>query len=115
MSNGAKLTLCAIRFSLACYVAALAIRMYSMHASWQRLARILWSVGCLAYLLHVVCAFHFYHAWSHTAAYEATARDTARLFQWNCGGGLFFNCAFTLIWLADVLWWWRGLEAYAHR
>ena len=69
----------------------------------------------MAFVIHVACAFHFYHAWSHAAAYAATALDTARLFQWHWGGGLYFNYAFTIVWLIDVLWWWRGLAAYAHR
>jgi hypothetical protein len=115
MATGTTLTLWSVRVALLCYVFALALRLSSPREAAQRLARFIWTVGCSAYFAHVVCAFHFYHHWSHAAAYEATARDTARLFGWNWGGGLYFNYAFTIVWLVDVLWWWRGLEGYAHR
>ena len=104
-----------IRIALLCYVFALTLRLSSSQDSAQRLARFFWTLGLLAYLAHVICAFHFHHAWSHTAAYEATARDTARLLGWGWGGGLYFSYAFTIVWLVDVLWWCRGLEAYTHR
>lgn len=32
------------------------------------------------------------------------------------GGGLYFNYAFTAVWIADALWWWRaGLDGYRAR
>ncbi|HUY90259.1 MAG TPA: hypothetical protein VMV10_16090 [Pirellulales bacterium] len=69
-----------------------------------RLGRTVWTLGCALYLAHVACAFQFYHHWSHQAAYAETARRTAALFGWNSGAGLYFNYAFTLAWLADVVW-----------
>lgn len=71
-----------------------------------RIGRGVWTLGCLLYLAHVACAFQFYHHWSHQAAYAETARRTAELFGWNSGAGLYFNYAFTLAWLIDVIWWW---------
>lgn len=78
-------------------------------------ARLAWSGGCLAFLLHVGCAFRFYHHWSHADAYETTARRTADVVGWSWGGGLYANYAFTLVWLADVACWWRGLDEYELR
>jgi hypothetical protein len=115
MKLGTDLTLWTIRFSLLCYVGALALRLRWPDRQGQRLARLTWTLGCFAYLVHVACAFHFFHAWSHAAAYEATARDTARLFAWDWGGGLYFNYAFTLLWIGDVVWLWFGMESYQKR
>ena len=80
---------------------------------WVRLA---WTTGCAALLVHFVCAFHFYHAWSHAAAYVDTARQTAEVIGSNWGGGLFINYAVAMLWMADVAWWWfAGLPAYRRR
>ena len=98
---GDALTRWTIRVALALAVAALAARI----AQRSRPARLAWTVGCLAYLAHIFCAFHFFHDWSHSAAYAATARDTAAVFGLDWGGGLYFNYVFTLVWVVDVLWW----------
>jgi hypothetical protein len=74
----------------------------------QRAARAVWTLGCLLYLAHVFCAFQFYHHWSHREAHAETARRTAELFGWNSGVGLYFNYAFTLAWIVDVIWWWTA-------
>jgi hypothetical protein len=74
---------------------------------WQSLARWAWTAACAGFLVHVVSAFHYYHHWSHTAAYRETARRTAEIFGLNWGGGLFVNYAFTAGWIADVIWRWK--------
>jgi len=80
------------------------------------LARITWSIACAFYLAHVVAAFQSVHHWSHTAAYRETARQTAQVFAIDWGGGLYFNYLFTLIWIADALYWWQaGLQKYRNR
>lgn len=85
-------------------------------ARWQATARWLWTVGCLAYLVHVAAAFHVAHGWSHAAAYAATARDTAAATGFESGFGLWLNYLFTALWLADgAWWWWLGLAAYRQR
>ena len=87
-----------IRISLALYVAALAARPGS------RSRRICWTLGCLFFLAHAAAAFHFYHGWSHAAAYAHTAQRTAEVVGIHWGGGLWWNYAFGVVWLADVLW-----------
>ncbi len=79
------------------------------------LARAAWSVGCLLYLAHVAGAFGFYHAWSHAAAYVHTAERTQALFGWHWGGGLYFNYAFTGVWVFDTLWWCCSTLSRQHR
>jgi hypothetical protein len=78
-------------------------------------ARISWTIGCLSLLVHAVCAYHFYHNWSQAAAYRDTARQTAEVTGLDWGGGLFINYALIIGWVMDVIWWWRGLEAYRSR
>jgi len=72
----------------------------------ERSGRWGWTIGWLSYVVHVGCAFHFYHDWSHAQAYEDTARQTRELFGMDWGGGLYVNYLFTLAWAMDVAWWW---------
>ena len=78
-------------------------------------ARWVWTIGCAFFLAHVVCAFSFYHGWSHDAAYRETARQTAEVTGLHWGGGIFLNYFFTAAWLADVLWWWSAPASFARR
>ena len=109
MSPGELLTRWSVRLALALYVAALCVFLSSRGLpSWDRRARWLWTGGLAAFLVHVVRAFHYYHGWSHSAAWRDTARQTGELTGWNWGGGVWFNYAFAAVWAADVLWWWLG-------
>jgi hypothetical protein len=80
-----------------------------------RRARLAWTVGFLVFLLHVACAFQFFYGWSNTMAYAETARRTAELVGLAWGGGLYANYAFTLLWAADVCWWWIAPSTYRAR
>jgi hypothetical protein len=83
---------------------------------WWSLARLAWTAGCVAYLGHVYSAFQFYHGWSHSSAFEETARQTREAVGWEVGEGLFVSYFFTAAWLADVIWWWRAsAQNYARR
>ncbi|HMV46624.1 MAG TPA: hypothetical protein PLD20_12255 [Blastocatellia bacterium] len=82
---------------------------------WQARARWSATVGCAALALHIVCALHFYHDWSQASAYREVERQTAEVTGAAWGGGLFINYAFLALWMADVVWWWRGLEPYRRR
>jgi len=117
MSRGEWITRATIWLALGCYFVAEAIRLRSPRAEgWRRAARGCWTLGCAAYLAHVVAAFGSYHGWSHAAAYRDTARQTKELFGWDWGGGLFANYFFTFCWVVDVAdWWRRGLEGRALR
>jgi len=111
MLDGKILTLWTIRAAAALYAASI--------IAWlrrrDRNARLTWTLACLLYLAHVACAFSIYHHWSHAEAYEHTARRTAELLGAGWGGGLYFNYLFTAVWVADAIWWWRGLELYRRR
>ena len=111
MTNGDLLTRLFIWLALAAYAiaTALIVRCDSARARWA------WTLGCGFYFAHVVCAFAFFHHWSHAAAYVETARQTRELVGWDWGGGIFANYLFTVVWLADVLWWWLAPAAHARR
>lgn len=71
-----------------------------------------WSLGLVAFLAHLVCAFHFEHGWSHAKALAATAAQTAETTGLDTGFGLYLNYAFALAWLADAAW--RHLAKRSH-
>ena len=114
MDIGAWLTRGTVWLALSLYVAseiAAARDRRAGGAGWRWLK----SFGCAAFQAHVACAFHFYHHWSHAAAYADTARHTAELTGWNWGGGLYLNYAFSLVWLGEVFWAWANPNSYRQR
>jgi hypothetical protein len=116
MDSGELLTRWTVRLALALYVLGLILRARAAgRVRWQSLARLAWTAGYLAFLLHMVCAFQFYHHWSHAAAYEATARQTAETVGLAWGGGLYANYAFAAVWALDACWWWCRPEHYQGR
>ncbi len=75
-----------------------------------------WTIGVIGLLAHAGAAYHFYHGWSHAAAYRETARQTAEVTGLDWGGGLFINYALIAGWMTDVAFWrLRGLDAYRNR
>jgi hypothetical protein len=105
-----------VRLSLACLTVTLLLRVNSPGGGERfAAARLFWTLGCLAYLAHVAAAFHFAHDWSHARAYEHTAVRTAELTGWRWGGGLYVNYLFTVLWVADAVWWWAGAVSYRAR
>lgn len=101
-----------VAYTIGCVVFATARR----QPDSDRWARLAWTTGCIALVAHFICAFQFYHAWSHDAAYTETARQTAEVFAINWGGGLFINYAIAILWMTDVAWWWfAGLSSYRRR
>lgn len=81
-----------------------------------RWARIVWVAGAVAFVLHVVCAFQFFHGWSHAAALADTARQTKELTGFDSGSGLYLNYLFAVTWLVDAAWWLRvGKDRYCRR
>src|SRR5262245_23179114 len=109
MNAGDSLTRGTIWLALGC-AAAMAVEamLCQQRPRDERLARWLWTLGCAAYLGHVLAAFHFYHHWSHAAASRETARQTTETIGITWAGGIYFNYLFTALWLADVVWWWAN-------
>jgi hypothetical protein len=112
---GALLTKWTIRLALACYVAYLAGWLSGRNTHWPRLARAIWTLGCILFVVHVACAFHFYHHWSHAVAWRHTADRTQQLLGVAVGDGIFFSYLFLVLWVLDVLWLWPEAFAVAIR
>lgn len=116
MSSGEFLTRSTVWISIVAYTIGCVVFAIVRGQSFDRLARLAWTTGCAALFAHFISAFHFYHAWSHEAAYIDTARQTAEVFALNWGGGLFINYAVAILWTADVAWWWfAGVSSYRRR
>ena len=97
-----------VRLAVGCYLVRMLIDLgFGAERRPKRLARAFWTIGCLLYLIHVFCAFHFIHEWSHFHAYEHTAEVTREVVGWDWGGGLYFNYLLTAVWFADTAAWWR--------
>jgi hypothetical protein len=101
--GGEGLTQGTVWLAVAAYFAANAFVLAGR--DW-RAARVLWTVGCAACLAHIGVAMHFYHQWSHAAAFVDTARQTREAVGFAWGGGVYFNYVFALLWLVDATWWW---------
>ncbi|MBT6495792.1 MAG: hypothetical protein HOL01_14685, partial [Planctomycetaceae bacterium] len=105
---GELLTIWTVRLAVGCYLGRYLLdAMPAADNRRQRQSRWLWTVGCLLYLMHVVCAFAFFHDWSHDRAYAHTASQTQEVIGWNWGGGLYVNYLFTIVWIADVIRQWN--------
>lgn len=117
MSSGEVLTRSTIWISILSYaIGSIVFAMSRGRAGFDRGARLAWTIGCAALIVHFICGFDFYHAWSHESAYVETARQTAEVIRVNWGGGLFINYAVALLWIVDVAWWWAaGINSYRRR
>ena len=104
-----------VRLSLLYYAAAAILMLRCGSADWRaesgrgRLARWCWTLACAAFLIHVAVAFHFYHHWSHQSAFDHVEQVS------HFGPGIYVSYFFTLLWTADVLWWWAFPAGYALR
>ena len=105
---GGNLTRFTVRLALVYYAAALTMMLLMQPAQWQardvsgRLTRWLWTWAWLIFVVHVACAFHFFHHWSHAEAVRHTAEVS------GFGPGIYASCFFTVLWGMDLAaWWWR--------
>jgi hypothetical protein len=103
--------------SMAALAGAIALRQQGTNDQPARggSARWLWTLGCVLLWIHVGCAFHFQHHWSHAAAYTHTAQQTAEMTGFDWGGGVYFNYLLMLLWTGDALWWWLDPRSYDSR
>lgn len=81
----------------------------------SRIVRRLWTFGCVMLWVHVTSAFGVYHRWSHQAAYDQTARQTAAVTGLGFGAGIWFNYLVMALWAGDVLWWWLAPKSFERR
>ena len=117
METGEFLTRATIWITIGAYtVGSVVFALARGRSRWDSATRVLWTIGVVSLIGHFICAYQFYHHWSHELAYIDTARQTDEVTGLNWGGGLFINYAFLAIWAIDVSWWWlRGLNSYRTR
>jgi hypothetical protein len=116
MTNGEMLTRLTIWVVLCAYAIAASTLLLAQHRPrWLNAARSAWTCACVFLLLHVGFAFHYYHGWSHAAAYRDTASQTADVTGINWGGGIYLNYLLAVAWVADVLYWWLAPQRYEQR
>lgn len=96
-----------IRVALVCYFVAVAGLLVPRIG--LRFTRLVWTLGWLAYLVHVSMAFHLAFGWSHAAAVDHTRERS------GVGEGIYASHLFTLLWTADVGWWWVAPRGHATR
>jgi hypothetical protein len=112
---GDEITRNTARLALAYYAAALTLLLSPGPKQWYpvagvvRWARACWSVGCITFLVHVAAAFHYYHGWSHADAVRHTEEVS------GFGAGIYFSHLFTMLWTADVIYWWLCPKGYGGR
>ena len=66
-------------------------------------ARILFLLGALTCVVHIVLTMSNVHGWSDAAAREATAAQTNAIYGIRWGGGVYVNYVFVAVWIADAL------------
>ena len=116
MPTGELLTKLSIWLAVLAYVIGTVLALEARkRPTWHSTARWVWTTGCALFLIHVFCAFTYFHHWSHEAAYHQTAVQTAALTGLQWGGGIYFNYLFAAVWLADVLWWWLAPASFHTR
>ena len=96
-----------VRVALLFYAMAVSLLLWPAGSWW--LARVCWTLAWGAYLVHLAMAFHHYHHWSHAHAVEHTRAVS------GVGEGIYVSHLFTLLWTADVVWWWLRPAAHASR
>jgi len=112
---GDRLTRGTVRLALSWYAAAAGLMLFFQPGDYRaqstrgRLARWCWTWGWVAYIVHLSMAFHWMHGWSHARAIE----HVRAVAGW--GDGIYFSHLFTLVWTADVTWWWVNPPSYASR
>lgn len=114
MLSGELLTKLTIRIALLLYVFVVARELVGTRRR-DDVDRIAWSVACGFFVAHVACAFWFKHDLSHAAALADTARRTREMLGFAFGEGIYFSYLFTLVWIADAVWWNVAPENYRER
>ncbi len=113
MPRGELLTKLTVWLALIAYTIGTALWLTPRRADRSlAAARWSWTLGCALFLAHIVCAFSYFHHWSHDDAYRETARQTAEVTGWQSGGGLYINYVFAAAWLAAVLHSWLAPESF---
>jgi hypothetical protein len=105
------LTRSTVRVSLVFYAVAVCLLLVRRPGDdyLLRVARLEWTLGWIAYLIHLLVAFQIYHHGSHAEAVEHVRAAS------GFGPGIFVSHFFTLVWTLDVAQWWLRPGRHAAR
>jgi hypothetical protein len=104
-----------VRVALLYYTAAGVLMLLLKPEEWTArsgrgaTARWFWTLAWTAFLVHLVMAFHHAHHWSHADAVAHTEEMS------GFGPGIYLSHLFTVVWTADVVFWWCCPRRYAKR
>ena len=104
-----------IWLSMGGYFGSLLILIISSATHAGTLAKWSYCIGCAAFLVHVISAFHHSYQWSHQNAWLQTAIETEELTGHRSGHGIYLNYAFAAVWILDSVSWLRRGSATIHR
>lgn len=111
MSIGEMIVRWTARLAAAAYLARISVDVLAPgNERTQRWNRAIWIIGGMIFLVHFATAFHFYHGWSHTAAFEHVRQQTLRLTGFDSGFGLYLNELMAVWWTVDAVCWARNLR-----
>lgn len=71
--------------------------------SHPKMAFRLSAAGLASLIVHILIAFHWRYNWSHTAALQDTAAQTAALTGFQSGSGLYLNYLFAFVWMTALI------------
>jgi hypothetical protein len=112
---GDFLTRNTVRVALLFYLIAVVLMLRMDRLGWGavtiagKAARVCWTLGLLAYMIHLAMAMHYYHGWSHAEAMRHVDEVS------GFGPGIFMSHLFTLLWTVDATWWWLAPDGYSIR
>lgn len=107
-----SIALWTIRLSVVCYVAAVGLKFCvpggipaddARPALRVRIHAMLWMLGAILCVVHVVTALGAFHDFSHAESIRHTAEVTQRVVGIRWGGGVYVNYLFTCLWLVDAI------------
>ncbi len=104
-----------VRLALAWYLVALSAMLFFVPDDWRanslrgQMVRWCWTWALICFFVHLVLAFQFFHHWSNAHAVERSRQMSG----W--GEGIYFAYLFTVLWIADVVYWWLRPGGYASR
>jgi hypothetical protein len=90
-------------------VGAWSVMVGGRSSTMDRLARLIWTVGFLGIVIHILLAFELVHGWSHAEAMEYVRRVG------GFSAGIIVNYLFVLVWAVDLAWWWLNPRTRAAR
>ena len=102
-----------IYISLSFYALALGLLVAGPGNQSRRLARLAWTIAFGLFVAHMISAYHYQHHWSQADALRHAAKRTYDVVGLDWSGGVYVNYFFTLVWFADVVWWW--VDASGHQ